>query len=300
MAESDLKAVLSQRRTKRLVRRGLTFTLGSMGTFLPVAISKKLARKSARWGYLLSQRGDLVIDDYLGEYKMWVNANSIIERQLLTQSYEAEILSLISQRVKAGDHCLDVGSNIGAIALALGRAVGPTGKVYCFEPGPRFVQRLQANLKLNPTIVDRFEVQGIGLSNRSGELFWKEDPEFPGNAWLLGDQGTAIPVSTLDQVVRDQKITRVDLIKIDTEGMELEVLEGAKNTLEEFQPDLILETDMEFEAIRGFPVRQKVETFLNGLGYEFFAVEPQGKLRKVTYPHFTANAFVTTRQRASI
>src|SRR5581483_3209222 len=144
--------------------------------------------------------------------------------------------------VTRGSNCIDVGANVGPVTLALARQVGPTGRVLAIEPGPPYVARLRRNLQVNPRLKDRVVILQSGISETEGSLLWRPDPVHPFNAGLSHVHGTAVPgevrvpVTTLDTAIAQQKWDRVDFIKIDVEGMELEVLRGARGTLKALRP----------------------------------------------------------------
>ena len=68
-----------------------------------------------------------MVKNYLGEFLVRVNTDSDVERRLLSKSYELGTQAIIARYVKPGQHVLDIGENVGAITLALAKAVGPKG-----------------------------------------------------------------------------------------------------------------------------------------------------------------------------
>jgi len=272
------------------VKETLKSWLEKAGPCLPHALKMQLARRSSKWGHLLRSDGDFIFDRYLGSYRININARHNIDREMLASTYEPGLQKIIQQQVAPGDVCIDVGANFGAITLALCRQVGASGKVISFEPGPTYYHRLCANLRLNKSLEKIAEPYALGISNRAGELFWTEDVKAPGNAGLLGKHGVAVPVTTLDRFAEKQQWDRVSFIKIDTEGMETEVLEGARQVISRFRPKIVFETLMDFETILGRPIRQEAETLLKSLGYEIYEILDDGSIRKTAYPHFGLNS----------
>ena len=116
--------------------------------------------------------------------------------------------------------------------LLMAKLVGPAGRVLAVEPGPPYVERLRANLALNASLSDRVAVHNVGLSDAPGMLHWRPDPNNPFNAGLSAAHPdsvpgeVAVPVTTLDALVASRELDRLDFIKIDVEGMELEVMRG--------------------------------------------------------------------------
>ncbi len=139
-----------------------------------------------------------------------------------------------------GDVVLDAGGCWGDTALYFANLVGPQGRVFTFEFDPRNLAIMQANLALNPELAARIEVVERALWNRSGETL-----EFApaGRMTNIGTEdlaGGALQVETLavDDFVEQRGLKRVDYIKMDVEGAELDVIAGARNTLAALAPKL--------------------------------------------------------------
>jgi FkbM family methyltransferase len=172
--------------------------------------------------------------------------------------------------------------------------VGPEGRVYAFEPGPPFFNRLKENAGLNPSVQSRLELVPQGLSDQVGHLHWHEDPQFPGNAFLFGRGGQSVPVTTLDSFF-EGKLERLDFIKVDVEGMEEEVLRGGRGLLTRFQPAILFESTLEFESHRARPTRKALAEFLLSLGYDLYRIDTHGGFQPVHYPDFGNNTLALCR-----
>jgi FkbM family methyltransferase len=236
--------------------------------------------RTLRWAY------------YLGDIVVWVDPGNVIERTMVF-GYEPSVIRAVERFAAPGSHCLDVGANVGAVALPLARQVGPSGRVLAIEPGPPYLARLRQNLQENPKLADRVIILAAGLSETEKSLLWRPDPLHPFNARLSQVHLTAvpgelpIPVTTLDAAVARQGWERVDFIKIDVEGMELEVLRGARGTLEMLRPVVLFETLEVFRpghlAINGIAdVFAEIEGYLRGLNYRLCDLRPDGSLQDVT------------------
>ncbi len=147
-------------------------------------------------------------------------------------------------------HCLrrdatifDVGANIGVTALMLATAA-PDGQLFAFEPGEAY-SHLLATLAANR--LGHCQPLQIALGALTGEAdFLSSDVSdaFSHLAFAdtaLGGSNRRVAVKTIDRVVSELGLTRLDFIKIDVEGFELDVLEGAQRTLTELRPQFFLE-----------------------------------------------------------
>jgi FkbM family methyltransferase len=137
---------------------------------------------------------------------------------------------------------VEVGANIGAHTVLLAQAVWPGGGVLAFEPQRIAYQTLCANLAVNSIVNVDARLAAVGAA--AGTLLVPVlDSTLPNNFGGLGlgahTVGEPVPVVTLDSV----SLTRCDFLKIDAEGMEKDVLDGAVATIARYRPLLYVEND---------------------------------------------------------
>lgn len=170
---------------------------------------------------------------------VWPAVDAVIGRALNLYGEFAEGENrLMARYVNRGDTVVDVGANLGTTVLSLSRAVGLDGKVIAFEPQPLMAQCLQTSLTLN----EQFNVRLItaALGNHAG---WAKIPApditHGGNygAMALSESGLQVPVMRLD----DLELMECALLKIDVEGYEWPVIQGAQQHLLRLRPLLYLE-----------------------------------------------------------
>ena len=221
-----------------------------------------------------------VFPHYLGDVSVNIDTRYKVERIMWTGMYEAPLIRLLQSMDTTGWTCFDVGANVGAITLALAKFSGPAGRVYSFEPGPPNLARLRANLALNSDLSARVEVIEAGVGRTPGELFWAEEKGNPGNA-LVGDTGSCkIKIITLDNYARERAVSRLDLVKIDVEGMELDVMQGAVETLRRFHPMLYFETLPRYtETGAGATFADMHDFLVKELGYMLHRIDSDGRLQ---------------------
>jgi FkbM family methyltransferase len=139
-----------------------------------------------------------------------------------------------------GTVAIDVGANMGAHSLALSACVGEHGKVVAFEPAAFLVDKLRENLALNHA--HNVEARTLAVGSVCGPARLQWDPnEFNIGKGRIDERGNEpIFCSTIDLELRGLTLP-VSLIKIDTEGHELEVLKGAVGLIEEQRPVVVME-----------------------------------------------------------
>jgi FkbM family methyltransferase len=149
-------------------------------------------------------------------------------------------------RPQPGDVALDVGGCWAETAVWMAHQVGATGHVHCFEPSPQNLQLLVANLERNLALVPRISVHTAPLAAEAGQQVWMDDITAAGATTYAGDappEGrTTVPAitDTVDALVARGDLDRIDFLKLDVEGAELEVLRGAAHTLRTQRPRLAL------------------------------------------------------------
>jgi FkbM family methyltransferase len=144
--------------------------------------------------------------------------------------------------VKGGDAVVEAGANMGAHTVPLARLAGAGGAVLAFEPQPFLYQVLCANLALNSITNVRAEKCGLGNRQqtlRVPPLDYGARLSFGSISLELADAGEPVPIKRLDSY----GLAKCDFIKIDVEGMEQQVLEGASGTIERLRPLIYVEND---------------------------------------------------------
>lgn len=143
----------------------------------------------------------------------------------------------------------DIGANIGQTSLNIinsqkSKKLNPT--VYAFEPYPKTFNKLETNIALNKS--KDVKAYNLGLSTQKGMLhMMQHSPSNSGGFRMTDDLANSIsvPVISLDEFILENQITKIDFIKIDVEGFEVQVIQGAKKTLETYKPVLIFEYSLE-------------------------------------------------------
>jgi len=199
-------------------------------------------------------------------------------------SYEPNEFDFLGRILRPGMTVIDAGANEGFYSLFCARRVGPRGVVVAVEPSPRERARLENNLALNG--LRNVRVLRSGLAAGRGRAVLRiANAEHNGQNTLgafaydsvtLADE-VEIELEPLDAVVRAQALGRVDLLKIDVEGAELAVLQGAEELLARSRPLVLFE--LLEAALRGQGASaQAVLDFLAARGFDILKFDASGGL----------------------
>ena len=190
-------------------------------------------------------------------------------------AFEPDIIDRLVRLARPGTTIFDVGANIGLMAIPVLRACG-TCRVVSFEPSPNSLPYLQATAR-GSTFADRWTVRGVALSSSPGELDFTigrpEDALFEGfnSTTIANARVIKVKVSTIDQEWRALDRPAVSVIKIDVEGAEGGVLDGASELLAAERPALVLEWHEPYLS----RFRTAVDSILrlaNRFGYQLFTI----------------------------
>ncbi|MDP2355722.1 MAG: FkbM family methyltransferase [Beijerinckiaceae bacterium] len=184
------------------------------------------------------------------------NQHDLIQGEHLKQGfYERDELELI-QRAFNGGTFVDIGANVGNHTIYAALILGAT-KVIAIEPNPAAQRILRVNISINDQH-DRVVLHPVGLSDAAGHAnIGRTKVGNLGNTELeRNDSHGEIKLLTGDEVLNG---TKVDFIKIDTEGNELNILKGLSKTIERDRPPLFVEVDNANAA--------KFHEFIRACGY---------------------------------
>ena len=189
-------------------------------------------------GWSLSQF-DLVSIGYpIKVYSTSVNIAAAFIRRAYDQHFDLWETGIL----KPGDHIIDAGGCWGDTALYFAHQVGETGKVYSFEFVDQNIGVFQKNLELNPRLAKSIVHIPRPLYSQSGlPLYYKsKGPSTRVSTTRLSERDLETSTLSLDDFVAENRIQRVDLIKMDIEGAELNTLKGAVETIKRYRPKLAI------------------------------------------------------------
>jgi FkbM family methyltransferase len=164
-----------------------------------------------------------------------------------TGTNELPVQRAIVENLAPGGVFYDIGSNVGFFSLLAARRVGERGRVYAFEPVPLNARCIRANAARNDFENVEVVETAVGGAGGTQTLFVTAHP---GGATLSARDrppdvtGTIeVPVTTIDEFVDAGRGLPPTFVKIDVEGLELDVLRGMSQTLESVRPAILCEVD---------------------------------------------------------
>ncbi|MEZ5815600.1 MAG: FkbM family methyltransferase [Hyphomicrobiaceae bacterium] len=177
---------------------------------------------------------------------LWIGARGI-DPEMVRGTYEVNVQRALVGELVAGDVFYDVGANIGFFSLLAARCVGPSGRVYAFEPLPGNCSAIRRSLVGNH--IENVELCEAAAATSGGEAVLNVAQHI-GGATLDGwgvppDLRERMRVRTvaIDELVFECGWRSPDFVKIDVEGAEIAVLRGMEMTLERHRPGLLIELD---------------------------------------------------------
>lgn len=201
--------------------------------------------------------------------------------------FEDPVYEVLAACIEPGQTFVDVGANVGFYTLTLAQLVGPSGKVVAFEPGPRTVERLRGHVARNPSVGGRVDVRQVAVSDAAGTCVLHDygagdSGKLSGRA--IGGEAAVAKVE-VRQATLDEELAGLNpaLIKIDVEGLEPEVLLGARETLRRARPVVVIEVSPKWYADRPEKAREAFELLIEESAEVFEIREARtGGLRSLT------------------
>ena len=188
-----------------------------------------------------------------------------VEQTFLADAYQHGLGEPTSGMMQTGDCVIDAGACWGDTALSFALEVGATGIVYCFEFVEQNIEVFNENLRLNPELAERIRIVPRPISDQSDRAVYYM-AHGPSTRVATAKQRTAdteVRTISLDDFVISNGIQKVDLIKMDVEGAELDALKGAKATILKHHPKLAI---CVYHRKRDFI---DIPRFISGLGLRY-------------------------------
>jgi FkbM family methyltransferase len=250
---------------------------------LSLSLQNKITPPELFWD-LLSFEGNFSVDLGTDQFQVshtgeWLE-NSLFWKGI--SGYEPISFELWKNACRFSETILDIGANTGLYSL-IAKTANPSSQVYAFEPLPSFNKALKENIRLN-----HYDIQVIdqAVSDFIGTAKFYAPQRGKGNLYSSSlslehyeNHQKSMPivhqvqVTTLDTFVQEQGIQSVDLVKIDAEGQDANVLKGFLNSMQQFQPDFIIE-------VQSDEIGQDIQAMLTPEKYLYFNIDEVTGLRQ--------------------
>lgn len=171
-----------------------------------------------------------------------------VESTLLTSS-----IKLLKKYRKGSDDLiiLDIGSNFGYLSLVWAGSIAKKGKVIAFEPNAKVGRSFEKSIVSN-NLEERIILERLAVGNANKEINLYDFNTTSNtlssfNPNLIETNRSIIKMIKLDDYIKQKQITKIDLIKIDVDGIELDVLKGAEESIRKFRPIIVVELNEEMD-----------------------------------------------------
>ena len=216
-------------------------------------------------GFMGRKLHKLRLDTFGYPIEMFISPGGIVT-QFVEQQYRCDTADGPIE-CSPGDTAVDAGGCYGDTALYFAHKVGPTGRVASFEFLPGNLGIYRKNLELNPSLAERIRVYEHPVWSGSGEELFISGTGPGTSVGRRSSDPKARKVTTLkiDDLVANGDLDKVDFIKMDIEGAEMEALKGSEAVLRKFRPKLAITVYHDFQDFWMIP--QFLEAL--GVGYRF-------------------------------
>jgi FkbM family methyltransferase len=213
----------------------------------------------------------------------WLVRNDYCSLAILAGTFEKEESRFVEGFLRAGMTVLDIGAHHGYYTLLASKKAGPEGRVIAFEPSPRERRFLSRHVQLSGCANVTVEACALGSERGEADLFVVEGTETGCNSLRPPKVSQAtrtcrVAVEALDDYLETEGVRKVDLVKLDAEGGELEILRGANRLLERVPRPVIL---AEVQDVRtqswGYAARDII-SFLDSHGFSWHRFAGNGAL----------------------
>jgi FkbM family methyltransferase len=262
-----------------------------VGFVSDLGVKYPLVAKCIRWvGTSMHERDQVIARGFAKGLKINIGFSHV---GYVLGTTEPEVQAALDMLLRPGMTVYDIGANVGFHAISAARRIGPEAKVVCFEALPANAKQIEYNASSNR--FTNIQVIAAALGSSEGEAaFWTSKQPTWGKLASVGKKPdkfakeVKVRLRRLDSVVDEMKLPPPALIKMDVEGSEIEVLEGARQTLERWHPTLLIEAHGTNAAI---------ENFLVAIGYR---VGVLGKNVPVAESYWNAHIFAISAEPSRV
>ncbi|MEZ5942727.1 MAG: FkbM family methyltransferase [Planctomycetaceae bacterium] len=180
---------------------------------------------------------------------------------------------VLDKFLSPGDTFLDVGANHGTYALYASHLVSANGYVEAFEANPELAECVRQTLGQSAKSPWHVSEGALGAEEGTAKFYFDQIGSGTGSLFpsFVGSRSRSVEVKLqrLDDLMRDRELPGRVLMKVDVEGAELSVLQGAGEFLRKYRPTILFEVNPSSAEVAGFTV-EEILAYLRGVGYERF------------------------------
>ena len=211
----------------------------------------------------------------------------IYMKKMFLGTFQSNVINTLLKYLKKGDTFFDIGANVGYITAIAAGIVGKKGKVYSFEPIPRYFKRLQKLSRLNKQYNIKTYNFSLGKTDGVAEINLPKVKNIGHNTMVPGlinsqdiKETIKINVKRLDDFILKENIEKISLIKIDVEGYEFPVLEGLTKFFEQRKeklPPIVVEITPQAYKLMNSSLKE-LELFMKKYSYQAYTSDGKNKI----------------------
>ncbi len=209
--------------------------------------------------------------------------------------WEQDVMQTCERVLRSGDIFYDIGSNTGIFSIDAAIAI-PDLTVYAFEPQPTLTYHIRRSIDANN--LRRVKCLEIMLGPEEGEAILYLAGQASRASMVQLERGfrqLRLPMRTVDSLISSGEIEAPDVIKIDVEGAEMKVFEGARQTLRTKNPSVVFEADENLLRF-GLEVQNVFDSLLQAAPYRIYAIDLKGNL-SIAKPPYTSKDYLALAPR---
>lgn len=216
---------------------------------------------------------------------------------------EQRISSFWKNIIRKSNYIIDAGANVGYYTLIASKKIGSDGRIYSFEPVSKTYNRLIENVKLNNfSNIIPIKKALSHTDNQEIELFIADDKNWGMSSIYSHDRFAGYKeiaeTLTIDSFIIDNEIDKMDLIKIDVEGSEMDVINGMKDCISKYDPTILVEINQDIISKKNDYV-ESIYDNLKTLGYDAFEIKNSKQIKKLHTPIYD-NLIVFNKNRSAL
>ena len=197
-------------------------------------------------------------------YRLRFHPNAVSASLWVDRDKGADDRAVLGRGLAEGELAVDVGANVGALAVEAAALVGPQGTVYAFEPNPHVFPYLEDNVALND--LKQVKCLNYAVGDSHEPVRFTADPRSDEFSRVDPEGAISVPSTTLDDAIPGD--ARIALLKVDVEGYEMAVFRGATRTLERTDRIFFEVADEHFERF-GYTTAELL-ALLRESGFEIY------------------------------